>query len=148
RGKVPAVAASGRYVLPDHRFANAGLERCRTAEIAGGTGSSHAHHLHDRFSRGADAGARHGGRRLGLPEQAVRKGNVDKAHRQGNRGWAETLTFRAVAQNGASRASRAGTAAPVTTGALDAQQVLLSTLPPSRAQKRLALAVVLVLLAA
>ena len=42
----------------------------------------------------------------------------------------------------------AGTAAPVTTGALDAQQVLLSTLPPSRAQKRLALAVVLVLLAA
>ena len=39
-------------------------------------------------------------------------------------------------------------AAPATTGALDAQQVLLSTLPPSRGQKRLALAVVLVLLAA
>jgi len=58
------------------------------------------------------------------------------------------LTFRAIAQNGASRDSRAGMAAPATTGALDAQQVLLSTLPPSRGQKRLALAVVLVLLAA
>jgi signal transduction histidine kinase len=58
------------------------------------------------------------------------------------------LTFRAIAQNGISRDSRAGTAAPATTRALDAQQVLLSTLPPSRGQKRLALAVVLVLLAA
>jgi len=58
------------------------------------------------------------------------------------------LTFRAIAQNGTSRDSRAGTAAPATTGASNAQQVLLSTLPPSRGQKRLALAVVLVLLAA
>jgi membrane-associated sensor protein len=38
--------------------------------------------------------------------------------------------------------------APTTTGALDEQQILLSTLPPSRGQKRLALATVLVLLAA
>src|SRR5262245_24679252 len=37
---------------------------------------------------------------------------------------------------------------PATTGALNEQQVLLSTLPPSRGQKRLALAIVLVLLAA
>jgi signal transduction histidine kinase len=58
------------------------------------------------------------------------------------------LTFRAIAQNGTSRDSRAGAAAPATTGALNAQQVLLSTLPPSRGQKRLALVVVLVLLAA
>ena len=58
------------------------------------------------------------------------------------------MTFRAIAQNGTSRDSRAGTAAPATTGASNAQQVLLSTLPPSRGQKRLALAVVLVLLAA
>jgi len=35
-----------------------------------------------------------------------------------------------------------------TTGVLDEQQVLLSTLPPSRGQTRLALAIVLVLLAA
>ena len=39
-------------------------------------------------------------------------------------------------------------AEPTTTGALNEQQVLLSTLPPSRGQKRLALAIVLVLLAA
>jgi len=39
-------------------------------------------------------------------------------------------------------------AAPATTGALDEQQILLSTLPPSRGQKRLALAIVLLLLAA
>ena len=38
--------------------------------------------------------------------------------------------------------------APTRTGSSDEQQVLLSTLPPSRGQKRLALAVVLVLLAA
>src|SRR5262245_28629916 len=37
---------------------------------------------------------------------------------------------------------------PATTGALNEQQILLSTLPPSRGQKRLALAIVLVLLAA
>ena len=58
------------------------------------------------------------------------------------------MTFRAIAQNGTSCDSRAGTAAPATTGASNAQQVQLSTLPPSRGQKRLALAVVLVLLAA
>jgi signal transduction histidine kinase len=58
------------------------------------------------------------------------------------------LKFRAIAQNGVSRDSRAGTAAPATTGALDEQQILLSTLPPSRGQKRLALATILVLLAA
>lgn len=39
-------------------------------------------------------------------------------------------------------------AKPATAGALNEQQVLLSTLPPSRGQKRLALATVLVLLAA
>jgi signal transduction histidine kinase len=58
------------------------------------------------------------------------------------------LKFRAIAQNGASRDSRAGMAGPATTVALNEQQVLLSTLPPSRGQKRLALAIVLVLLAA
>jgi len=58
------------------------------------------------------------------------------------------LRFRAIAQNGASRDSRAGTAEPATTGALNEQEVLLSTLPPSRGQQRLALAIVLVLLAA
>jgi signal transduction histidine kinase len=58
------------------------------------------------------------------------------------------LKFRAIAQNGASRDSRAGMAGPATTGALNEQQVLLSTLPPSRGQQRLALATVLVLLAA
>ena len=58
------------------------------------------------------------------------------------------MKFRAIAQNGTSRDSRAGTAAPATTGASDEQQILLSTLPPSRGQKRLALAIVLVLLAA
>ena len=39
-------------------------------------------------------------------------------------------------------------AEPAATGALNEQQVLLSTLPPSRGQQRLALAIVLVLLAA
>jgi len=39
-------------------------------------------------------------------------------------------------------------AGPATTVALNEQQVLLSTLPPSRGQQRLALAIVLVLLAA
>src|SRR5262249_29858162 len=39
-------------------------------------------------------------------------------------------------------------AAPATTGALDEQPILLSTLPPSRGQKRLALPIVLLLLAA
>src|SRR5437016_8727613 len=39
-------------------------------------------------------------------------------------------------------------AEPATTGALNEQQVLLSTLPPSRGQQRLALATILVLLAA
>ena len=58
------------------------------------------------------------------------------------------MTFRAIAQNGTSRDSRAGAAAPATTAVFDAQQVLLSTLPPSRGQKRLALAIVLLLLAA
>jgi len=58
------------------------------------------------------------------------------------------LKFRAIAQNGTSRDSRAGAAVPATTGALDEQQILLSTLPPSRGQKRLALATILVLLAA
>src|SRR5262245_27025498 len=73
RRKVPAVAASGPYVLRDHRFANAGPERRRTAEIAVGAGSPHPYHLRDRFSRGATAGARHGGWCLGLPQQALRK---------------------------------------------------------------------------
>jgi signal transduction histidine kinase len=54
--------------------------------------------------------------------------------------------LRAIAQNGTG--SRAAAAGPTTTGVLDEQPVLLSTLPPSRAQKRLALAIVLVLLAA
>jgi signal transduction histidine kinase len=58
------------------------------------------------------------------------------------------LKFRAIAQNAAARDSRAGVAAPATTGALDEQPILLSTLPPSRGQKRLALATVLLLLAA
>jgi signal transduction histidine kinase len=58
------------------------------------------------------------------------------------------LRFRAIAQNGVSRDSRAGIAEPATTGALNEQQVLLSTLPPSRGQQRLALATILVLLAA
>jgi signal transduction histidine kinase len=53
------------------------------------------------------------------------------------------LKFRAIAQNGAS-----SMAEPAATGALNEQQVLLSTLPPSRGQQRLALAIVLVLLAA
>src|SRR5262249_6807289 len=44
--------------------------------------------------------------------------------------------------------SRAGMAEPAATGALNEQQVLLSTLPPSRGQQRLALAIVVVLLAA
>jgi signal transduction histidine kinase len=51
-----------------------------------------------------------------------------------------------MAQNGTG--SRAEAAAPATAGVSDEQQVLLSTLPPSRGQKRLALAIVLVLLAA
>jgi hypothetical protein len=58
------------------------------------------------------------------------------------------LRFRAIAQNGVSGDSRAGIAEPATTGALNEQQVLLSTLPPSRGQQRLALATILVLLAA
>ena len=58
------------------------------------------------------------------------------------------MKFRAIAQNRTSRDSRAGTAAPATTGALNEQQVLLSTLPPTRGQRRLALAIVLLLLAA
>src|SRR6516165_832127 len=56
-----------------NRFANAGPERRRTAEIAVGAGSPHPYHLRDRFSRGAAAGARHGGWCLGLPQQALRK---------------------------------------------------------------------------
>jgi hypothetical protein len=54
--------------------------------------------------------------------------------------------LRAIAQNGTG--SRAEAAPPATTGVSDEQQVLLSTLPPSRGQKRLALGLVLVLLAA
>jgi signal transduction histidine kinase len=54
--------------------------------------------------------------------------------------------LRAIAQNGTG--SRAEAAAPAITGVSDEQQVLLSTLPPSRGQKRLAFAIVLVLLAA
>jgi len=53
----------------------------------------------------------------------------------------------AAAQTAPHRESRAEAAVP-TTGVLDEQQVLLSTLPPSRGQTRLALAIVLVLLAA
>jgi hypothetical protein len=58
------------------------------------------------------------------------------------------VNLRAIAQNGTSRGVRAETGAPAATGVLDEQELLLSTLPPSRAQKRLALAIVLVLLAA
>jgi signal transduction histidine kinase len=47
-----------------------------------------------------------------------------------------------------SRDAQAGPTAAARTGASVEQQVLLSTLPPSRAQKRLALAIVLVLLVA
>jgi signal transduction histidine kinase len=54
--------------------------------------------------------------------------------------------LRAIAQNGTG--SRAEAAAPATTGVSDERQVLLSTLPPRRGQKRLALAIMLVLLAA
>jgi Membrane-associated sensor, integral membrane domain len=54
--------------------------------------------------------------------------------------------LRAIAQN--STGPRTQAAAPATTGASDEQQVLLSTLPPSPGQKRLAFAIVLVLLAA
>jgi signal transduction histidine kinase len=56
--------------------------------------------------------------------------------------------LRAIAQNGTSRDSRAEAAGPTRKEVLNEQQVLLSTLPPSRAQKRLALAIVLALLAA
>jgi signal transduction histidine kinase len=58
------------------------------------------------------------------------------------------LNVRTIAQNSTSRELRTGTAAPAATTSLDEQQVLLSTLPPSRGQKRLALAIVLVLLTA
>ena len=58
------------------------------------------------------------------------------------------MNVRKIAQNSTSREPRAGTAAPAATTSLDEQQVLLSTLPPSWGQKRLALAVVLVLLTA
>lgn len=57
------------------------------------------------------------------------------------------MRLRAIAQNGTLRDSRAEAALP-TTSVLNDQQVLLSTLPPSRSQKRLALAIVLVLFAA
>ncbi len=54
----------------------------------------------------------------------------------------------AVAQAAPHGQSRAEAAAPTTPRLLDGQQVLLSTLPPSRGQTRLALAIGLVLLAA
>jgi hypothetical protein len=54
--------------------------------------------------------------------------------------------LRPIAQNGTG--SQAEPAAPAATGVADEQQVLLSTLPPSPGQKRLAGAIVLVLLAA
>src|SRR6266404_3161476 len=54
--------------------------------------------------------------------------------------------MRASAQNGTQRGSRVEADVP-TRGVLDEQQVLLSTLPPSRVQKRFALAIVLVLFA-
>jgi signal transduction histidine kinase len=57
------------------------------------------------------------------------------------------MNLRALAQN-ISSDPQADTAAPSTTGALNGQEILLSALPPSRAQKRLTLAIVLVLLAA
>jgi signal transduction histidine kinase len=53
-----------------------------------------------------------------------------------------------MAQSSTSPDIRAAKSAVATAGVLDGQQVLLSTLPPSRGQKRLALAIVLVLLAA
>jgi hypothetical protein len=56
------------------------------------------------------------------------------------------VKLRASAQNGTRRGSRAEADVP-TRGVLDEQQVLLSTLPPSRVQKRFALAIVLVLFA-
>jgi two-component system sensor histidine kinase/response regulator len=56
------------------------------------------------------------------------------------------VRLRASAQNGTQRGSRAEADVP-TRGVLDEQQVLLSTLPPSRVQKRFALAIVLVLFA-
>jgi len=56
--------------------------------------------------------------------------------------------LRSIAQNGTSGDSRTAMATPAATEALDAQQILPMTLPPSRGQKQLALAVVLVLLAA
>jgi len=54
----------------------------------------------------------------------------------------------AVAQTATHRESRAEAAVPTTADILDEQQVLLSTLPPSRGQKRLALAIALILFAA
>jgi signal transduction histidine kinase len=57
------------------------------------------------------------------------------------------LKFRAITQTASRRETPAEVTAPATAAAFD-EQVLLSTLPPSRAQKRLALAVALVLLAA
>jgi len=58
------------------------------------------------------------------------------------------LKFPAVAQAAPHGQSRAEAAATTTPRLLDGQQVLLSTLPPSRGQTRLALAIGLVLLAA
>jgi len=53
-----------------------------------------------------------------------------------------------AAQTAPRRQSRAEAAVPTTADILDEQQVLLSTLPPSRGQKRLALAIALILFAA
>src|SRR5215831_94936 len=50
-----------------------GLNGVELQKFAVSAGSPHPHHLRDRFSRGAAAGARDGGWRLGLPQQAVRK---------------------------------------------------------------------------
>jgi signal transduction histidine kinase len=58
------------------------------------------------------------------------------------------LKFPTIAQNGTSRDSRAAMPAGGATEALNEQQVLLATLPPTLSQKRFVLAVVLVLLAA
>jgi signal transduction histidine kinase len=57
------------------------------------------------------------------------------------------MNLRALAQN-ISSDPQADTATPGATGVLNEQEILLSALPPSRAQKRLTLAIVLALLAA
>src|SRR6516225_5359057 len=61
--------------------------------------SPNSRYFHDRVSRGADAHPRDEGWGLGLSEQAVRKSNADKSHREGDRDQSERMNLRALAQN-------------------------------------------------